>query len=579
MNFDNNLLKAARREWITLGLTTLLGLAGGITIILQARQLSVILNGVFIRGWTRSESAPLFGTLLVILFARAFLLWVGEISAGSLAIQVKTGLRSQLTQKIFSLGPAYTRGENSGELVNTTLQGVESLDAYFSQYLPQVLLAVLIPVAILVSVFPVDWLSGLVLLLTAPLIPIFMILIGKASESATRRQWNTLSRLSTYFLDTLQGLHELKLLGQSKARAESVWRASDQYRLSTMKVLRVTFLSALVLEMVGTISTAIIAVQIGLRLLYGQLPFVDAFFILLLAPEFYLPLRRLGQSFHAGASGIQAARRIFDILQMPEQFENVSPGLTLGQIDPIRSLTFQGVNYTYPGQKTPALNSIDFRVHQGEMFAIVGATGAGKSTLVHLLMRFMPVGSGQILINDTPLNSIHPDFWQQKIGWVPQKPVLFQGTIAENIALGRPTASMDEIIEASKLSHLDDFVLTLPHGYHTPIGEFGARLSGGELQRVALARAFLLNAPLLILDEPTAHLDLQSETWLEESMQQLRVGRIMFVVAHRLPTVYKADQILVLVQGRLVERGSHKQLAAAGGYYSRMLHFYGGAAV
>jgi len=578
MNFDKNLLNAALREWITLGLTILLGLAGGIAVILQARQLSVILNGVFINGWTRLEAAPLFGTLLVILFARAFFIWLGEISAGSLAIQVKTSLRSQLTQKIFSLGPAYTRGENSGELVNTTLQGVEVLDAYFSQYLPQVLLAVLIPVAILVSVFPVDWLSGLVLLLTAPLIPIFMILIGKTSESATRRQWNTLSRLSTYFLDTLQGLHELKLLGQSKARAESVWRASDRYRQTTMKVLRVTFLSALVLEMVGTLSTAIIAVQIGLRLLYGQLPFVDAFFILLLAPEFYLPLRRLGQSFHAGASGIQAARRIFEILQTPEPFETVAPRLPSEPIDPIRSLTFQAVNYTYPGQNTPALNSIDFSVHQGEMFAIVGATGAGKSTLVHLLMRFMPVESGQILINDTPLNGIDPEFWRQKISWVPQKPVLFQGTIAKNIALGKPTATMDEIIHASRLSHLDDFVTTLPHGYNTPIGEFGARLSGGELQRVALARAFLLNAPILILDEPTAHLDLQSETWLEESMQQLRADRILFVVAHRLPTVYKADQILVLDQGRLAERGSHKQLAAAGGYYSRLLNFYGGAA-
>ncbi len=579
MNFDKDLLKTARREWITLGLTILLGLAGGIAVILQARQLSVILNGVFIHGWTRVEAAPLFGTLLAILIARAFFLWLAEISAGSLAIQVKTSLRGLLTNKIFSLGPAYTRGENSGELVNTTLQGVESLDAYFSQYLPQVLLAVLIPVAILVSVFPVDWLSGLVLLLTAPLIPIFMILIGKASENATRRQWNTLSRLSTYFLDTLQGLHELKLLGQSKARAENVRRASDRYRQTTMKVLRVTFLSALVLEMVGTISTAIIAVQIGLRLLHGQLPFVDAFFILLLAPEFYLPLRRLGQSFHAGTSGIQAARRIFDILQTPEPFETVSPRPSTGEIDSIHSLTFKGVFYTYKGQVTPALSGIDFSVYQGEMLAIVGATGAGKSTLVHLLMRFMPVERGQILINDIPLNNIDPEFWRHKIGWVPQKPVLFQGTIAENIALGRPTASMDEIIEASKLSHMDDFVTTLPHGYQTPIGEFGARLSGGELQRVALARAFLLNAPILILDEPTAHLDLQSEAWLEESIQKLRVGRILFVVAHRLPTVYKADQILVLDQGRLVERGSHSQLAAVDGYYSRLLHIYGGAAV
>lgn len=578
MNFDKDLLQEARRQWIAYGSTILLGFAGGVAIILQARQLSRILNGVFIDGWTREETEPLFLLLLAILLARALFIWLGEISAGRLAIQIKTDLRAQLTHKIFSLGPGFTRGENSGELVNTALQGIESLDAYFSQYLPQVLLAALIPAAILVVVFPIDWISGFILLLTAPLIPIFMVLIGKASESTTRRQWNVLSRLSTYYLDTLQGLQELKLLGQSKPRADKLQAASEQYRLTTMKVLRVTFLSALVLEMAGTISTAVIAVQIGLRLLYGRMAFADAFFILLLAPEFYLPLRQLGLRFHAGASGMQAARRIFRILQLPEPARTATMPLPAGSLEQIRSISFQDVRYTYSGQTSPALDGVTFTVKQGEKVAIVGATGAGKSTLVYLLMRFAPVERGQILVDRIPLDSIPIDVWRRNIAWVPQKPVLFQGSLAENIALGKPEATRDEIVAASSLAHLDNFVKQLPDGYETDIGEFGARLSGGEMQRVALARAFLLDAPILVFDEPSAHLDPQSEAWLEESMQRLRVGRTMFIIAHRLATVYSADQILVLDKGKIVEQGSHQELSASDGYYSRLLRFYGGAA-
>lgn len=578
MNFDKDLLLAARRQWAAYGLTILLGLAGGFVIILQARQISLILDGVFLSRLARAEVGPLFKVLLIILFARALFIWLGEMTAGWMAVQIKTGLRNQVTQKIFSLGPAYTRGEDSGELVNTVMQGVESLDAYFSQFLPQVLLAVLIPAAILVVVFPIDWISGLVLLLTAPLIPVFMILIGKASESTTRRQWNTLSRLSTYFLDTLQGLQELKTLGQNKARGEKVWNASEKYRLATMKVLRVTFLSAFVLELAGTISTAVIAVQIGLRLLYGRIAFMEAFFILLLAPEFYLPLRQLGMRFHAGASGLQAARRIFKILDTPEPSPIEVGSLISEPIKDIDSLSFQDVRYTYPGQAAPAVDGITFSVRRGEHVALVGATGAGKSTLIHLLMRFAPVENGRILVNNSPIDHIPLEVWRKMITWVPQVPVLFQGSITDNIALGKPEASTEEVVTAARLVHLDNFVRMLPQGYETPLGEFSARLSGGEMQRVALARAFLVDAPIMVLDEPTAHLDPQSEAWLEESMQRLRTGRMLLTIAHRLPTVYHADKILVLDRGAIVERGTHLELAAAGGFYSRLLGIHGGAA-
>ncbi|MRR31418.1 thiol reductant ABC exporter subunit CydD, partial [bacterium] len=300
MNFNRDLLQAARREWRLLLLTVLLGAAATLAVILQARQLSKILSAVFITGQLRSAVTGLFIPLLLIVIARAVVVWGADASAGHLVVTIKEKLRSQLISHLFRLGPVYARSENSGELANTALQGVETLDAYFSQYLPQVALAGLVPLIILIIVFPLDWLTGLILVLTAPLIPVFMVLIGKASEAATRRQWSVLSRLSAYFLDTLQGLRELKLLGQSQRQGERVAQAADQYRLTTMNVLRVTFLSALVLEVVGTISTAVIAVQIGLRLLHRQLIFEQAFFILLVAPEFYLPLRMLGQRFHAG---------------------------------------------------------------------------------------------------------------------------------------------------------------------------------------------------------------------------------------------------------------------------------------
>lgn len=577
MNFDRNLFQAAKQEWLALTATILAGLVGGIAVIFQARQLSRILSRVFIDGSSRAEILPLFAPLLAILASRAVFIWLSDFSAGTLAIRIKTGLRRQLSRKIFALGPAYVRGENSAELANTALQGIESLDAYFSQYLPQIPLAALIPLAILAVVFPTDWISGLIMLLTAPLIPVFMMLIGQASEAATRRQWKALGHLSTYFLDTLQGLQELKQLGQSEARAARVFEATDQYREATMKVLRVTFLSALVLELVGTISTAVIAVGIGLRLLYGRLAFEQAFFILLLAPEFYLPLRQLGQRFHAGASGIQAARRIFTILQTPEPAEPASQHIEPAEIEAVRSIVFDQVSFTYPGRSAPALSKVAFSVRHGEMTAIVGATGAGKTTMIHLLLRFISPDEGQIRVNGIPLATIPLNVWRRRIAWVPQQPVLFQGTIGENLCLGKPDAAEEEIKRAAHFAQLDGLVSTLPLGYDTPIGEGGARLSGGEIQRVALARAFLMNPEVLVLDEPSAHLDPQTETWLEESLQQLRAGRMIFVIAHRLPTVYKADQILVMDHGQIVEYGTHPELIQAGGYYARLLRSYSGA--
>ena len=315
--FDRRLLTYARRERLDLVLTVTLGALSGVLIVLAARVLAGVVNGVFLGGLALADVWPLLVALVAIAVVRGLLLWAGDVTANRVATRVKTDLRERLTAHLLALGPAYTRGERTGELVNTAVEGIEALDAYFSQYLPQLALAVLIPVIFLLVVFPLDPLSGLVLLLTAPLIPVFMILIGSLADSLTRQQWTALSRMSAHFLDVLQGLTTLKLFNRSREQIAVIAEISDRYRDTTLGVLRVAFLSALVLEMVGTLSTAIIAVEIGLRVLYGRLAFEQAFFVLILAPEFYLPLRLLGTRFHAGIAGVTAARRVFEVLETP----------------------------------------------------------------------------------------------------------------------------------------------------------------------------------------------------------------------------------------------------------------------
>ncbi len=582
MGFDLRLLRQARAAKFALAATILIGLAAAVTIILQARQVSRIVARVFLGGQTLGQIQPLLLALLLIFVARASLNFLSEGAAGEVAIRVKAALRDILLHKIMRLGPAYTRSlpGGSGELTAAAVQGIEALDAYFSQFLPQLALAALIPLSILVAVFPLDWLSGVVLLVTAPLIPVFMILIGSASQAATRKQWTTLSRMSGFFLDSLQGLTTLKQLGCSREHAARIASASEQYRAVTMSVLRITFLSALVLELVGTISTALVAVEIGLRVLHYRLEFEQAFFILMIAPEFYWPLRQLGLRFHAGMSGAAAARQIFAVLDAPEAPAQATPPtekpdfvLPFGETPEIE---FRHVSYTYPGRTEMAVEDINFVLRSGQQTALVGASGAGKTTLIQLLLRFIEPTSGQILVNGRDLSTIPVEAWRRYLAWVPQQPHLFHGTLAENIRLGNPLASADEMRIAVNQARLDTFIHSLPDADATLVGEQGVRLSGGQAQRVALARAFLRNAPLLLMDEPTAHLDLQQEALLEESIRVLSAGRTVLTIAHRLPTIQRSDLILVLQGGRIVESGSHAGLIVQDGAYAHLLRTYGG---
>jgi thiol reductant ABC exporter CydD subunit len=554
------------------------GITGGLLLIFQAKVLSAIVANVFIDGLTLAGVRPLLQKLIFIALCRAFLTIVADVAAKRLAVSIKEQVRKLLIDHLANLGPAYTQNEASGELALAAVQGVEELDAYLSQYLPQLVLAAIVPLAILLFVFPMDVLSGFVLLLTAPLIPIFMVLIGKTSEALTRKQWTALSRLSAHFLDTLHNLKMLKLFNQSRVQAEQVRLVSDRYRVTTMNVLRVTFLSALVLEMAGTLSTAVVAVEIGLRVLYGHMVFQDALFILVMAPEFYLPLRMLGLRFHAGMSGMAAARRIFEVLgsePLLKQADGEPVEIKQSDISPVfhspYEIRMKNVSITYPGRSEPALEDINLMIPSGQLTALVGPSGAGKSTLINLLLRFMNPDAGEITCGGIDLVKIPPDEWRKWASWVPQQPYLFFDTLAANIAMSADDIDIQKMRNAAEVASLMKWIETLPKGYETLIGERGARLSGGQAQRLALARAFYCDRPILLLDEPSSNLDAELEEELSRITAELCRSRTVVTIAHRLSTVYNADHIHVLDKGRIVESGSHDTLIRKNGFYCRMV--------
>jgi thiol reductant ABC exporter CydD subunit len=388
----------------------------------------------------------------------------------------------------------------------------------------------------------------------------------------------TLSRLSARFLDAIHALPMLKAFGRAADESAAIARASERFRAITMSVLRVAFLSALALELLATIGVALVAVEVGLRLLYGRIAFRSAFTVLLLAPEFYRPLRNLGSAFHAGLAGREALARIRDL--NPEHAGATAPvSSSPPQAAPPATppaVSMRGLSFAYRDIGPPALRDVDLEIPPGRTLALVGPSGSGKTTIARLLLRFLDPDAGVILVDGQPLDGQHPDEWRRRVAWVPQQPYLFHGTVIENLLIARPGASMAEVERALSKAHAGAFVRQLPRGLDTPVGERGQRLSGGQAQRIALARAFLKDAPLLILDEPTAQLDPENEQAVRESMALLCAGRSVLLIAHRLTTVTDADRIAVLAEGRVVEHGTQRELVESGGRYAAMVAAYGG---
>lgn len=551
----------------------------GLLAIAQAWCLAVILNAVIFENADLAAVQGWLLGLLGLLAVRAVTVWLGECAAFDTAAKVRTRLRDQVYRHLQMLGPAYLATERSGALVETLTKGIDDLEGYYARFLPTMTLTMILPLALLTVVLPMDWLTAAVLLITAPMIPLFMILIGSGAEVRNQRQWKQLARMSAHFLDVIQGLTTLKLFGASRREVAIIAKISDDYRISTMQVLRIAFLSSAVLEFFATVGIAIVAVFIGFRLYDMTLPvppwfqvpdinFLHGLFVLMLAPEFYAPLRNLGTQYHARMAATAAAEQLIRVLDTPPA-QALAGTTALTARRPL-AVHFDAVHFSYEAGRD-ALQGLDLTIPAGQRIALVGTSGAGKTTMINLLLGFLTPTAGRIMINDQDLAEIDLADWRRHLAWVPQQPRLFQGSIADNIRLGAPEATLVAVREAARRARIDTFIDSLPNGYNSQVGERGAGLSGGQIQRIALARAFVRDAPLVILDEATANLDPESERLVQESIDELALGRTLLVIAHRLATVRRADQILVLDQGRIVELGDHATLAAAGGRYARMI--------
>jgi ATP-binding cassette, subfamily C, bacterial CydD len=567
------------------------GLLATLAAVVQMALLSSIIGSAFLARRDLGQEAVPLALLPVTMLSRAGLLWLQDVVAQRGATRAKAALRRRLVAHLFALGPRYVAAERTGELVATAAEGVERLETYVARYAPQVVLSVVVPLVIAVVVWTQDAISAAILLITAPVIPLLMILVGSYAGGHIARQWDALSRLSAYLLETIQGLPTLVLFGRAAAQQENVARVSLGFRDRTMQVLRYAFLSGLVLEFMTSGAIALIAVELGTRLISGGVSFQRALFVLLLAPEFYRPLRDLGVHRHAAMEGNAAAERIAAILDTsadaPARARPAIPVTTTAQVAsspaPPRSrsgvafpprpldLALTDLHYTYLGAGGPALERVSLTVPAGTRTAVVGPSGAGKSTLIGLLLRFLQPSPGQIAANGVDITELAPEDWRGLVALVPQRPHLFHGTIRDNILLGRPEASTGELVRAAESAGVAVFAERLPRGYDTPVGERGATLSGGEAQRIAIARAFLKDAPLLVLDEPTSSLDPAGDALIRDALDRLMHDRTTLVVAHRLNTVCTSDQIAVLDAGHLVELGDHRGLLARGGLYSRLV--------
>jgi ATP-binding cassette subfamily C protein CydD len=570
---------------VLLIITVVLGLIWTVAVIAQMSALANVIGRVFMQ---HQSLALLWTPLLVLLatiIARSLLTWIREVCAQESAIRVKTGLREQLFAHLIHLGPAFTRKEETGELVATLNDGVERLDAYISRYLPQIYLSAGIPALIFIYLLRVDWISAALLLFTAPIIPLLMVLIGRIAEDHTQKQWLALSRMSAHFLDALQGLPTLKIFGRSQEESQRIGEVSENFRQATMKVLRIAFLSGMVLEFMAAMAIALVAVMLGIRLLNRDISFEQALLVLLLAPEFYRPLRDLGTHRHAGMEGKAAAQRISEILNTPLQLQGPSsPGKQASKVPQTPedlTIAFTNVSYTYPGSSQPAVEKINLTLPARSCTALVGRSGAGKSTLVNLLLRFIDNESGAITINGIPLNELPLEQWRSLVAFVSQRPYIFYGSAEENIRMARPTATQEEVIAAAEMAGAHEFLTQLPQGYATQLGERGTRLSMGQAQRIAIARALLKNAPLLILDEPTSSLDPRSESLIQQALERLMRERTVLVIAHRYNTIKQATQVAVLEHGQLIEVGSQTKLLTTPqqSFYAKLLHAHSGREV
>lgn len=570
---DPRLVRTARAVRVHLAVTVACGVAVTALILLQAWLLARAIAGAT-SGAGPEQLAWTIAALAGVAVARALLSYGAETAALRSAARAKSQLRTRLVahvtgadraggepQTAWLAGESGTGTPRAGELVTLATRGLDALDDYFARYLPQLVLATLVPVAVLVVVFSADWISGVIIAVTIPLIPLFMALVGMHTQQRTQRQWALLNRLGGHFLDVVEGLPTLAVFRRAKAQAAIIRQITEEHRTTTMATLRVAFLSAFVLELLATLAVALVAVQIGIRLMYGLLDFETALLVLILAPEAYLPLREVGARFHASMEGVAAAQQVFATLDekaavndAPRTAERSGPLRGPGGAAP--RIRLDGVTLVYPGREAPALREVSVAFEPGRRTLLTGPSGSGKSSLLALLLRMREPTAGAVRITpgsaaEAPLSEVPADAWRELIAWVPQHPYLFDDTVSGNIRLGAPDADDAAVRRAAERAEAHTFVTRLPDGYATRLGERGARLSAGQRQRIALARAFLRDAPIVLLDEPTAHLDPDNATAVRIAVGRLLEGRTGIIVAHDLGWASVADDVIPIHAGTI----------------------------
>ncbi len=557
--------------------------AAGLAAIPQARLLAGALSGAFLERRSLTElSVPLAWLLAVVVF-RAVAEGLGAFAGRRAASAIARGLRSELTGRLQAMGPAYLERRRTGVLGAEVIEGVDRVGPMVARFLPQAVVAGAVPLAIALYVLTLDPLSGLLLLVTGPLIPFFMWLLGSLAEDRAQRQWRNLGLLSARALDAFQGMETLRLFGRERNHEQALADVGERYRRTTMDVLRLAFLSGFALELLAMLGIAMVAVSVGLRLANGDIGLLVALTALLLAPEFFLPLRRLGAQHHAGMEGTAAMRDLASHLGRPLPTFDASPATssavrreppmlaaTPEAREPVPAVELARVWAGYPGRAQPALRGIELALPATGVTALVGRSGAGKSSVARLLIGTLKAQRGAVLVGGRAIDPATDAGWRAHLAYVPQQPHLFEGTVLENLRLARPGASVELVEAAARAAEADGFIRSLPQGYRTVLGEDALDLAGGERQRLAIARAFLRDAELVILDEISAYLDPATEAALNRAVVRLAEHSAVLVIAHRLATVRRASQVALLDEGRVIEQGSHRVLAASGGAYARL---------
>ena len=545
--------------------TVFIGVGSGVLLIFQMYCLAHIAYESYILELTQQSLIYYFLTMVFIIILRAILAWVRERVSFQASAAIRLAIREKIYQHVRKLGPVGIAKYNTGAIVSSAVEQTEALHNYFVKYLPQMSIAVFLPLAILVFIFPISITSGILLLICAPLIPLFMALVGLGAESLHQKNFEEISKMSQFFLDTLQGLFTLKLLGKSKNHRQNVFEASDNYRKKTMGVLRIAFLSSAVLEVFAAASIALLAIYLGMGFINNgtgneiwwglkDITLQGALFILLLAPEFFLPLRELGTYYHSKAEAVGAAieiQKLFDKDQLQTIIENDQDNKIFFAKQDLIDITFQEVDYWYLGAKNKAVSNISFQINSGQKIAIVGESGSGKTTLINLLLKFIQASSGAILVNGVDLKMISEEDWYSNVSWLGQNPMLFSGTIKDNLLIANRNATDEMLWKILDQTNLSETIKQLPNQLNTKIGENSLGISGGQAQRLALARAYLKKTPLLLLDEPTASLDIENEQIITDAIERNWHNKTVILSTHRASSLQKMDKILVLDNGRL----------------------------